>query len=113
MAAWEVCPPRAVRMPSAALISLMSSGTVSKRRRMSGALGSSRRKYSMSSSVKTTRPERAPPETPMPRPTKDFSSSSLGTKILMRGLSSLVTMSRLWRMKSFSLSGPSKVNSIS
>ena len=57
MAAWEVCPPRAVKIPSAALISLMSSGTVSKRIKMRGTSPSSCRKASISSSVKTTRPE--------------------------------------------------------
>ena len=63
-AAWEVMPPRAVRMPSAASIPWMSSGEVSIRTRITfwPALPRS----SASSAVSTTMPVAAPGEAGSP-----------------------------------------------
>ncbi len=64
-AAWEVMPPRAVRMPSAAFMPRMSSGEVSIRTRMtfSPAFAFS----SASSAENTTRPTAAPGDAGRPR----------------------------------------------
>ena len=65
-AAWEVMPPRTVRMPWAAFMPVMSSGEVSRRTRTT--FSPRLFQISASSAVKTALPQAAPGEAPRPRP---------------------------------------------
>ncbi len=73
-AAWEVLPPREVRIPSAAIMPSRSSGLVSRRTRMT--FSPERDHLTAVYESKTALPTAAPGEAAMPRPTFSTLASS-------------------------------------